>query len=79
VTDDRAAPPIAAHRPNGVWSAAGRVTERKEPSMSAQGITFGENLLRMVFGILLCAGYVYVVFFFFFMFRTVFWPAYFGG
>jgi hypothetical protein len=47
--------------------------------MSAQGITFGENLLRMVFGILLCAGYVYVVFFFFFMFRTVFWPAYFGG
>jgi hypothetical protein len=46
--------------------------------MSPPNPSFSQNLLRTVFGVLLCAGYVYVVFFFFFMFRTVLWPSYFA-
>jgi hypothetical protein len=46
--------------------------------MIPESSTVSQNALRTVFGILLCAGYVYVVFFLFFMFRTVFWPAYFA-
>jgi hypothetical protein len=36
------------------------------------------RMLPTVFGVPLCVGYVYVVFFFFFMSRTVFWPSYFA-
>jgi hypothetical protein len=46
--------------------------------MSPPNPSLGENVLHTVFGVLLCAGYVYVVFFFFFMFRTVLWPSYFA-
>jgi hypothetical protein len=46
--------------------------------MMSENSTINQDMLRTVFGILLCAGYVYVVFFLFFMFRTVFWPAYFA-
>jgi hypothetical protein len=57
----------------------GASQQRKEALMSAQVTTYSENLLRIVFGVVLCAGYVYVVFFFFFMFRTVLFPSLFGN
>jgi hypothetical protein len=56
----------------------GQVKNRKGMQMSPPNPSFSQNLLRTVFGVLLCAGYVYVVFFFFFMFRTVLWPSYFA-
>jgi hypothetical protein len=34
-------------------------------------------LMRPVYALLLCAGYVYVIFFFLFMFRTILFPDYF--
>jgi hypothetical protein len=34
--------------------------------------------LRAVYIVLLCAGYAYVIFFFLFMFRSIFFPEYFA-
>jgi hypothetical protein len=56
----------------------GRVKKRKATQMSPPNPSLSQNILRTVFGVLLCVGYVYVVFFFFLMFRTVLWPSYFA-
>ena len=50
----------------GVPAGSAQMIESQSPDQ--------RSAVRVIFAILLCAGFVYVVFFFFLMFRTVLFP-----